>query len=70
MGDLSRHRDYRRMVGLMTNGLMRLTSGLVGSISQINNPKTAQTAKDISLIIKEQLGPAVTAITEIAKSKM
>jgi hypothetical protein len=70
LGDLTRHRDYRRTVGLMANGLMRLTGGLVGSITQINNAQTAQTAKDISLIIKEQLGPAVQAITEIAKSKM
>jgi hypothetical protein len=70
MGDLSKHRDYRQTVGLLTTGLLRLTTGLVGSINMLNNAGTAQTAKDISLIIKEQVGPAVKAITEIAKSKM
>jgi DICT domain-containing protein len=68
LGDLSEGRDRRRHVAILTNSLFRLSSRLVGTIGNFT-PETMITAKELSAVVQDELGPAVQTMANRLKAE-
>ncbi len=68
LGDLSERRDYRRFLAFITNSMFRLTTGLMSTVGRVTDPKVGVLAKEIGMVIRDQIGPAVHGLADWIKS--